>query len=63
MPEIQLKDPRVKTYWKLAKTMEVQEKDKKMKEFLIETQYDRIKDLSNIKMNMTCENFKKRPVL
>lgn len=62
MPEIEIKNNGGKNFWKLAKTMEVQG-DKDIKDFLLKTQYDRKKDLSNIKMNMTCSNFKKRPIL
>lgn len=54
MPEIEIKDNnRMKSYWKLAKTMEL-EGDKEIKDFLLKTQYDRKKDLSNLQMNMTC---------
>ncbi len=37
--------------------------NKEIKDFLLKTQYDRKKDLSNLKMNMTCENYMKRPIL
>jgi hypothetical protein len=42
-----------KTYFKLAKTMELQGCSK-LKKLLLDSQYDRKKDLSNIKMNMSC---------
>lgn len=37
--------------------------NKEIKDFLLKTQYDRKKDLSNLKMNMTCENYMKGPIL
>lgn len=62
MPEIEIKDNKIKNYWKLAKTMQLYG-NKEVKDFLLKTQYDRKKDLSNLKMNMTCSNYMKRPIL
>ena len=62
MPEIEINNNKIKSYWKLAKTMELNG-NKQIKQFLLQTQYDRKKDLSNLKMNMTCENYMKRPIL
>lgn len=62
MPEVEAKGSKVKAYWKLAKTMELNG-NKEIKDFLVHTQYDRKKDLSNLRMNMTCENYMKRPIL
>jgi len=51
-----------KSYFKLAKTMELQGCTK-LKKLLLDSQYDRKKDLSNINMNKSSENYHKMPVL
>lgn len=57
----------LKTYFKLAKTIHLfsqkpEEKDK-IDELLKRTQYERKKDLTNIRYNLRGENFVKKPVL
>jgi hypothetical protein len=58
---------RGKVYFKLAKTMQLKSTDTKEREHieavLKKTQYERKKDMTNIRNNMTGENYFKAPIL
>lgn len=63
----QASSPRSKTYFKLAKALQLKTNDPKQKEeiqlLLKKTQYERTKHLTNIVHNNTAENFFKKPIL
>ena len=63
----QLSSPRSKTYFKLAKTLQLKSNDPKQKgeieQLLKKTQFERTKHLTNIVNNNTAENFFKKPIL
>ena len=55
-------EKRRKVYFKTAKTFAVNG-DKLAKQVMIESQYDRKKDLTNLQHNIDNESYVKRPIL
>lgn len=67
-PSVELKpdSPRKsKTYFKLAKTLQLKGKldNDEVERIMKESQYERRKDMRNIRMNLNCESFIKNPIL
>ena len=62
MPSQELDQKMNKTYFKTAKTLSLFG-NKKAKDLMFKSQYDRKKDLTNIQSNNHHESYLKRPIL